>query len=142
MDHMAPVVAEQRFTGRTDAELFLQGLAAAHGDPGALGSKAFHMILLLLEQRLGDQHGHGYVFMSQFLELSVQNILYVFPDRVSVGTEDEQSLYAGIIHQFGFGADVGEPLGKVDLHVGDLFHFFLFGHIDPLLTGGKRNPPN
>ena len=35
--------------------------AAAMGDPGTFRSKAGHVVLLLLEQTLGDEHGHGHI---------------------------------------------------------------------------------
>jgi hypothetical protein len=50
VDDPAPVVAEQRLGGGADAQPLLQLLAAAHGDPGALGGEALHMVLLLLQQ--------------------------------------------------------------------------------------------
>ncbi len=53
------VLAEQRLGGGTYAQLLGQLLAAAHRNPGALGGEALYVVLLLLEQALGYEHGHG-----------------------------------------------------------------------------------
>ena len=125
---MAPMVAEKRLAGGAHTQPFGQLLASAHGDPCALGSKALHMIFLFLQQGFGDQQRHGDVLVPQFLETAVQIILDVLPDRVAVGTQDKQALHTGIVHQLRLDAHVGEPLGKVLLHIGDLFYVFFFGH--------------
>ena len=86
------------------------------------------MILFLLQQALRDQHGHGHVLMSVPFEHSVQNLLDILPDGVAIGAHDEAALDAGVIHQLCLGANIGEPLGKVHFHIGDLFHFLFFCH--------------
>ena len=126
--NMAPVVAEEGLGGGPDAQALGQLLAAAYSDPGALGGKALHMVLLLLEQALGDEHGHGDVLVSVTLEHSVQLMLNVFPDGVAVRAHNEAALDTGVVHQLSLGAHIGEPLGEIYLHVGDLFNFLVFCH--------------
>ena len=128
MHNMAPVVAEKGLGGRTDAQALGQLLAAAYSDPGTLGGEALHMILLLLKQALGDEHGHGDVLVSVTLEHSVQLMLNVFPNRVTVGAHDKAALDAGVVNQLSLGTHIGEPLGKVYLHIGYLFNFLVFCH--------------
>lgn len=84
------------------------------------------MVLLLLKQAFGDEHGHGNVLMSAFLELLIENTLNVLPNGITVRAQDEKTLYAGIIDELRLGANIGKPLGKVLLHIGYLFNFFLF----------------
>ena len=129
MDDMAPMVAEQRLRGGADAKPLGQLLAAAHGDPRALRREALHMVLLPLQQTLRNEQGHGHVAVAGGLKLGVQHAHDVLPDGVAVGAQDEAALHAGIIHQLRLGAHVGEPLGKIHLHIGDLFDFLFFGHL-------------
>ena len=91
--HMAPVLAEERLAGGADAQPLRQLLAAAHGHPGALGGKALHMVLLLLQQALRYEHGHGDVDMPRLLEAPVEEGLYVLPDGVAVRPQYEQALH-------------------------------------------------
>ena len=86
------------------------------------------MILLLLQKTFGDQDGHGDVLVTVSLEHRVKLLLDIFPDRVAIGAQNEKALYAGIVHQLRLRADIGEPLGKVNLHIGDLLYFLLFCH--------------
>ena len=130
---MAPVLAEERLGRRAHAQALRQLLAAAHRDPRALGREALNVVLLLLQQALGDQHRHGHVLVSGRLELAVEHLLDVLPDGVAIRAQDEQALDIGIVHQLRLGAHVGEPLGEVDFHIGDLLDLLFFGH--------KRNTP-
>ena len=125
VDDVGVVLAEQGLGGGADAVALLQLLRAAHGHPGALGGKALHVVLLLLEQTLGDQHGQVHVLMPGFLELLIQDLLEILPNGVAIGTEDEHALDGGVVNQLRLFAHVGEPLGKVHLHIGNLFHLFL-----------------
>ena len=125
VDDMGVVLAEQGLGGGADAVPLLQLLTAAVGHPGALGGEALHVILLLLEQALGDQHGQIHVLMPGLLELLVQNLLEILPDGVAVGAEDEHTLDGGVVNQLRLPAHVGKPLGEVHLHVGDLLHLLL-----------------
>ena len=61
-------------------------------------------------------------------ELLVHDILNIFPDGVAIGTVDEHALDGGIVDQLCLLAHVGEPLGKVHLHIGDLFYLLIFSH--------------
>ena len=62
------------------------------------------------------------------LEHTVKNLLNVFPNRVTVGAQNEAALYTGVIDQLCLGTHVGEPLGKIDLHIGYLFYSFVLCH--------------
>ena len=130
---VAPVLAEERLGRRAHTQALRQFLAAAHGDPRALGREALDVVLLLLQQALGDQHRHGHVLVTGRLELPVEHLLDVLPDGVAVGAQNEQALDVGIIHKLRLGAHVGEPLGEIHFHIGDLLDLFFFGH--------KRNSP-
>ena len=126
VQHMAEMVAEHRLAGGAHRKALLQRVAAAGGDPGDLGRKAVDQLALLLQQALGDEHGHGHVLMAGGLEAGVQIFLDVFPDGVAIGAQHNKALDAGILDQLGLRADVGVPLGEVDLLSGDrLDHFFL-----------------
>ena len=128
MHRVTPVVAEKRLGGRTDAQSLRQLLRAADRYPCALGREALNVILFLLKQALGDEHGHGYVFMSALLEHSVELLLYIFPNGIAVRTQDEKPLNAGVIDKLRLCAYVGEPLGEILLHIGYLFNFFVLCH--------------
>ena len=117
------MLAEKRLRGGPDAQALRQLLAAAMGDPGDFRSKALNMILLPLEQRLGDEHGHGHVDMARFLEATIQIVPDPFPQGIAVGLDDHEAFDRGIIGQFGFPDDVRIPLGEIHLHIGDLFYF-------------------
>ena len=122
VDDVPVVLAEQGLAGGPDAQPLLQLLAAAGGHPGALGGKALHVVLLLLEEALGDQHGHVHVLVAGLLELVVQHPLDVLPDGVAVGAVDEDALDAGVVDELRLGAHVGEPLGKIHVPGGDGLH--------------------
>ena len=125
---MAPVLAEQRLAGGADAQPLGQLLAAADGDPRALGREALNVVFFLLKQALGDEQRHGDVLVSRGLELPVQLGLDVFPNRIAVVAQDEKALYPGVVDQLGLEAHVGEPLGKVLLHIGYALDFFVLRH--------------
>ena len=67
--------------------------------------------------------------MAGFLEFAVHDPLHILPDGVAIGAQDGKALDGGVLHQFGLPAHVRVPLRKIDLHVGDLLHLFLFCHI-------------
>ena len=125
VDDVAPVVAEQGLGGGADTQFLLQLLTAAQSDPGALGGEALHMVLLLLEQGLRDEHGHGHVGVAGLFELFIQITLNILPDGIAIGAVDEHTLHAAVIDELCLGTHVGEPLGKIHLHIGDLLHLFL-----------------
>ena len=135
VDDVFVVLAEQSLGGGTDAVFFLQLLAATQGHPGALGGEALHVVLLLLEQTLGDEHGQVDVLVARLLKLLIQLMLDVLPDGVAVGAVDEHTLDGGVVNQLRLFAHIGVPLGKVHLHIGDLFHLFfvILGHIVSVL---------
>ena len=136
VDDVLVVLAEQGLRGGADAVALLQLLAAAVGYPGALGGKALHVVLLLLQQALRDEHGQIHILVAGLLELLVQLSLDVLPDGVAIGAVDEHALDGGVVDQFRLLAHVGVPLGEVYLHIGDLLYLLLVGilsHIGSVL---------
>ena len=63
--------------------------------------------------------------MTALLKAGIQLLLDVFPDGIAVGTINKHALDRGIVNQLRLLAHISVPLGKVDLHIGDLFHLFL-----------------
>ncbi len=118
-------IAEQRLRSRAHAHLLLQRLAAALGHPGNFGRKAFHMILLFIQQALGDEHREIAVLHAGLLESAVKLSLDVLPDGVARRTDDHAPLDAGVIHKFCLLDDVRVPLREIVFHVGDGFHKIL-----------------
>ena len=111
-------------------------------DPCHLGREAIDELAFLFQKALRDQNGHRHVLVAGLFELAVHDLLDVLPDRVAVGTQDGEALYRGILHQLGLAADVGVPLSKIGLHVGDLLDHFFFRHdISPFITAGALLPP-
>ena len=125
VDDVLVVLTEEGLAGGADAQALLQLLRAAVGDPGALRGEALHMVLLLLEQALGDEHGHSHVLMAGELELPVQLLLHVLPDGVAIGAVDEHALDAGVVDELRLFAHIGEPLGEVHVPGGDGVHLSL-----------------
>ena len=123
------MIAEHCLGRRTEGQTLFQLFAAAHRDPRDLGRKAVDQFAFFFQQTLGDQDGHRNVFMASLLELRVHDTLDVFPDRVTIGTQDRKALDGRILDQFCLAADIGVPLGKIDLHIGDLLDFLFFRHI-------------
>ena len=129
VDCIGPVVTEQRLRGGADTEPLIEFLLAAHGDPGDFRGKTFDMVLLFLEQALGDEHGHADIDMAGLLELVVKDALDVLPDGISVRPDDHAALYAGVADKLRLKADVGVPLGEVLIHGRNVVdHFLLFCH--------------
>ena len=128
LQHMGKMLTEQSLGSGTDCVLLFQTLAAAQGDPCALGSKALNMVLLLLQQGFGNQQRHIDVLNALLLELLVHDVLDILPDGIAVGTVNEDTLDGRVVDQLCLLANVGEPLSKVDLHIGDLLNLFIFCH--------------
>ena len=129
LQHARPMIAEHCLGRRTEGQTLFQLFAAAHRDPRDLGRKAVDQFAFFFQQTLGDQDRHRNVFMAGLLELRVHDTLDVFPDRVTIGTQDRKALDGRILDQFCLAADIGVPLGKIDLHIGDLLDFLFFRHI-------------
>ena len=140
MQNMTPVITEQRFTGRTDAESLREFFLASYRDPRTLGCKAFNVILFLLKKGLRNQHRHGDILMSVSLEHAVQNALNVFPDSIAIGAQHKQALDAGIVYQLSLRAHIREPLGEIHFHIGDLLYFFIVCHNQKILSAGAPAP--
>ena len=130
MQHMAEMVAEHRFAGGAHSKALFQRVRTACSDPGNFGGKAVYQLALLFQQAFGDQDGHRDVFMAGLLELRVHDALDVFPDRIAVWPQDRKALDGRILDQLRLAADIGVPLGKIDLHIGDLLDFLFFRHIN------------
>ena len=128
LQHSRPVVAEHRLRRRTERQTLFKLLAAAHRNPCDLGSEAVDQLAFLFEQALRNQDRHCHILMSGLLELGVHNRLDILPDRIAIRSENRKALDRCIFHQLRLAADVGIPLRKIDLHVGDLLHFLLFRH--------------
>ena len=142
VEHARPVVAEHRFARGAECERLLQLLAAALCDPCHLGGKAVDELAFLPEKALGDQNGHRHILMAGLFEFAVHDLLDVFPDRIAVGTQNGEALYRSVLHQLGLAADVGVPLSKIGLHIGDLLNQFFFRHdISPFITARALLPP-
>ena len=128
LNHLGEVVAEQRLGSGTDAVALLQLLVAAHGHPGALGSEALHMVFLLLQQALRNQHGHIHILNAHLFKFCIHNMLHILPDGITIGAINKDALHGSVVNQLRLLAHVGEPLGKIHLHVGNLLNLFIFGH--------------
>ena len=124
MNNILEMLTEKGLGSGTDAVALLQLIGAAHGNPGTLRGKALYMILFLLQKGLRDQHGHVYILMTCLLELVVQNLLYILPDRISVRSVYKHTSGECIVDQFRLDAHIGEPLGEIHVHIGDFFNFF------------------
>ena len=133
VDDVGEMLAEQRLRGGTHAHTLFQLFAAAHGDPSHLGCKAFYVVLFLLQQALGDEHGQIHVLMAGLFDHAVKNVLDVLPNAVGVWTKDHTAANAGIVYQLGLFHDVGVPLRKVHIHRCDgANRLFFFRHNDYL----------
>ena len=97
VDGVNKIFTEQCFRGRTDAVTLLQLFAAAVGDPGTFRCKTLHMVLFLLQQRFGQQHGHHHILCAGVLEHLVHDGLNVLPDGVAIGTIDEHTLDGRVV---------------------------------------------
>ena len=126
---MGKMLTEKGLGGGPDGIALLQLIHTAMGDPGALGCEALHMVLLLLQEALRNQKGHIHILNALFFEFLVHDILNIFPDSISVGAVNKHALDRRIVDQLRLGAHIGEPLGEIDLHIGDLLYLFLLGHI-------------
>ncbi len=135
LQHMGEMLAEQSLGSGADGILLLQTLHTAVGDPGALGSEALDVVLLLLQQAFGDQQRHVDILHTLLLEFLIHDILDILPDGIAIRTVNEHALDGRIVDQLGLLAHVGEPLCKVDLHIGDLFNLFIFCHSIFILSG-------
>ena len=102
------------------------------------GNEALNTPFVDSKGSFGDQQRHGHILMSELLEAAVQIALDVLPDRVAVWPQDVKALDAGVVDKLGLGAHVGEPLGKIDLHIGDLFYVLFFRHVRFLLLKQRR----
>ena len=128
-DDVLVVVAEQGLGGWTNAQTFFQLFGAAVGNPCNFRSKTFYVVFFLLEQAFWNEQRHSHVLMSGLFELSVQNVLDVFPDRIAVWANDHAAFNRRVVTQFCFFYDIGIPFCKVDFHRSDVFdHFFVVCH--------------
>ena len=128
LQNARPMVAEHRLGRGSERQPLFELLAAAHRDPCDLGGKAVDEFALFFEQALRNQNRHRHVLMAGLLELRVHDRLDILPDRVAIRAQNRKALDRRVFHELGLAADVGVPLRKIDLHVGDLLHFLLFRH--------------
>ena len=125
VQHAGPVVTEHGLAGGTHRQALFQLVRAAHRDPRHLRREAIDQLAFLLQQALGDQHGHGHVLVAGCLEPGIHVLLDQLPDGLTVGAQDDETLHAGVLHQFCLHADVGVPLCKVFFLAGDRLHKLL-----------------
>ena len=118
-------ITEQGLRGWAHAETLLEIFQSALCHPGYLGSKAFHMILLLLKQALGNEHRKINVLHASLFETAVQLIADVLPDGITSRFDDHAAFYAGVIDQFCFSYHIRIPLGEIFFHGCDRFYKFL-----------------
>ena len=109
-------IAEQRLGCRTHAHSLLQGLQAAVCHPRNLGSKALHMILLLLEQGLGNEHGKIYILYACLLEPCIQLLLDQLPDRITCGLDNHAALDGRIVAKLCLSHNICVPLREIYIH--------------------------
>ena len=84
-------------------------------DIGAFRSEAFNVFLFLLEKRFRDKEREVGVLMSGVFNHLVQWSLDIFPERVTVGTDNHASLDRRVIREFGLQNGIGIPLGTVGI---------------------------
>ena len=125
VQHAGPVVAEHGLAGGAHGQTLFQLVGTAHRDPRHLRREAIDQFALFLQQAFWDQHGHGHVLMAGGLEPGVQILLDQFPDGLTVGTQDDETLHAGVLHQLCLDADVGVPLCEVFFLAGDRLYELL-----------------
>lgn len=71
------------------------------------------MGLLALQRRLGHEHGEVAVLDPELLNLSVEELLDLFPYGEAPWTEDIAPRDVVVLDHLGFGDDLGEPVGVV-----------------------------
>ena len=128
LQNVGKMLTEQGLGSGADGVPLLSLVNTAVGNPGTLGSEAFHMILFLLQKAFRDQQRHVHIFYALGLKHLVHNMLNVFPNSIAVGTVNEHALNGRIVNELCLGAHIGEPLGKVHFHIGDLLNLFIFCH--------------
>jgi len=111
-----------RLARRADVEFFGELLPSAMRHHRALGCEAFHVILLLVEERLGDEERKVAVLDAERLDAPIQVLLDRLPQRVPVRLEDDATFHVSMLGEIGLGDDVEVPLGEVLLRVGEAGH--------------------
>ena len=124
---LAISVPDGRLRGRTDDQFLLQtcrgvndhtiaigvGLQTIVGDDGALLGKSLHVLCLLGEERLRDEHGEIYVLHARFLKTCIKRLLNALPDGIAVGLDDHTAAHIGLFGQVGLDDQFVVPLRVV-----------------------------
>mmetsp|Transcript_13836 Transcript_13836/g.24500 ORF Transcript_13836/g.24500 Transcript_13836/m.24500 type:complete len:293 (-) Transcript_13836:313-1191(-) len=114
--HVAPLVGEEReiavaahplrkhvvhdrLAGRPHHQRLLQVLTATLGDQSQLGRKAFHVVRLLLNERIRDELREVTVGVPRLLETPVQKALQSLPNGEAVGTDNHRAAHWAIVSQ-------------------------------------------
>ena len=137
MQDLRPVITEHSLRSRTESKSLFKLFAAAHSDPCYLRCKSVDEFPFFFEKAFRDQDRHCHVDMSGFLELCIHDLLHILPDGITIGAKDGKALNRCILDKFCFSADIGIPLSKILLHIGNLLNFFLFRHIVLPFIGNK-----
>ena len=120
------MLAEQGLGGGPYAQPLAELFGAAYGHPGALGRESLDVILLLLQQALGDEHRHIYVLVTGLLEAAVHITLHILPDSVAVGPDDHAAFNVAVVDQLGLLDYIRIPFSEIFVAAGDgLDHFFV-----------------
>jgi len=130
-------VPDDRFRGGTDDQLLFEfGIGIDHdalalgivfqavvGDHGALLGKAFHVVGLFREERLGDEEREIGVLVPRVLKHLVQGRLHFLPDGIAVRLDYHAAAYGRIFGQTSLDHQVVVPLRVVVLGFGYVFKF-------------------
>ena len=134
-------ITEQGLRSGAHTHPLLKGLQPSVGHPGHLRRKAFHMILLLLEQGFGNEHGKVHVLHPGLLETGIQLLLDQLPDPIPRRLDHHTPLYGSIVDQLCLLHHIRVPLGKIHVHGCDLFHHLFVCHFSSCLSGNRQGIP-
>ena len=92
MDQVLVKITEQCLGCGTHAKTLLKRLQPTMCHPCHLRRKALDMIFFLLQQTLGNEHRHVYIFHTGLLKTAVKLLLDILPDRIARGLDDHTAL--------------------------------------------------
>ena len=99
--------------GRPDGDGDLEVRGAGLGDPGDLWGEAFDVALLGAQGLLADEHREVGVFDPQPLDVSVELLLDLLPDRVGPRAQDVAARDVVVLDQVALGDDLRVPAAEV-----------------------------
>ena len=135
LDPVLICVPDDGLAGRTDNQFFLQlgsginhhttlifsSLQTIVGNHGAFLGKAFYMLCLFGEERLGDEQREVGILCTCLLEHQVKLMLHLLPDSVAIGFDDHTAAHCRLLSEVGLYDQVVVPLTIV---VGTFCQFF------------------